>query len=570
MPVELPKGLAFSVDTWSASSMKKRHHFLTHAHRDHSVGITSNSKFPIYCTTITRNLLLRHFPQLDEFLFVDLEVGQSVLVEDVDGDFRVTAFDANHCPGAVMFLFEGSFGSILHTGDCRLTPDCLSSLPDKYVGKKGRYPKSRLDFVFLDCTFGRCYFTMPSKKQAIRQVINCIWKHPEASVVYLTCDLLGHEEILATVSETFGSKIYVDEGTYPDCFHTLKLTAPDIITQDPTCRFHIFGAFPNLQERAEAKLSEARSSFQPEPLILRPSTQWYAHGGEFSDVITQIKPRIDEAIRDHNGIWHVCYSMHSSREELEWALQLLAPKHVISTTPGCWAMDLYYVKNNCLSSKLASDDALMKLLQISIENSSSELVSNTVEHSILVEDLTQASEKSHVNSVPKKRLLTISPPSKRSITLFGRARVGVMEEFKLNTKKAKCSGSKELTVNYIKQDASLSQLEKTVEKNKHVESSIQNSPAEHDVIGETEKSSEALSEMDLPVRPFEKLAHAEITLSTSNNITAIGSSKCFSESLRKLYRSRNLPIPRILPSLVDLMNATNKKFKRKPNGESFL
>jgi DNA cross-link repair 1A protein len=73
-------------------------------------------------------------------------------------------------PGAVMFLFEGQFGSILHTGDCRLTPDCVQNLPLKYIAKKGKENICRLDFVFLDCTFSKCFLKLPSKDSAIQQV----------------------------------------------------------------------------------------------------------------------------------------------------------------------------------------------------------------------------------------------------------------------------------------------------------------------------------------------------------------------------------------------------------------
>ncbi|GMY12475.1 5' exonuclease Apollo isoform X1 [Fagus crenata] len=371
MAIEMPKGLPFSVDTWSPSSKRKRHHFLTHAHKDHSFGISTHSSFPIYSTLLTKTLLLQHYPQLDDSLFVGIEHGQSVVVDDPDGTFTVTAFDANHCPGAVMFLFEGNFGNILHTGDCRLTPECLQSLPEKYVGKNGKEPRCLLDYVFLDCTFGRFRQKIPSKHSAIRGVINCIWKHPDAPVAYLTCDLLGQEEILADVSQTFGSKIYVDKASNPECYQAQTLTHPEIISEDSSSRFQVLDGFPKLYERARAMLVEAQANFQPEPLIIRPSTQWYACEEEYSKNESQRKLRMNEAVRDQFGVWHVCYSIHSSKEELEWALQLLVPKWVVSTTPTCRAMELDFVKKHCFGNKLASNDPTWKLLDITTEASPS-------------------------------------------------------------------------------------------------------------------------------------------------------------------------------------------------------
>lgn len=69
-----------------------------------------------------------------------------------------------------MFLFEGQFGTILHTGDCRLTSYCVQNLPMKYIVKKGNENVCRLDFVFLDCTFSKCFLKLPSKESAIQQV----------------------------------------------------------------------------------------------------------------------------------------------------------------------------------------------------------------------------------------------------------------------------------------------------------------------------------------------------------------------------------------------------------------
>jgi len=65
-----------------------------------------------------------------------------------------------------MFLFEGPFGAVLHTGDCRLTPDCLSALTPLLA--------RRVDYLFLDCTFARCPLQFPTKEDSIRQVTSCL------------------------------------------------------------------------------------------------------------------------------------------------------------------------------------------------------------------------------------------------------------------------------------------------------------------------------------------------------------------------------------------------------------
>ncbi|GJN39899.1 hypothetical protein PR202_gb29049 [Eleusine coracana subsp. coracana] len=344
MPVDVARILPFAVDTWTPASSLKRHRFLTHAHRDYLVGIATAAAASIYATRLTILIALRICPDLDRAAFVEMEAGAPPLrVPDPDGDFTVAAFDANHCPGAVMFLFESpAFGTILHTGDCRLTPECLHTLPLQVQG--------RVDYVYLDCTFARCPLPFPSKEDSIRQVINCIWRHPNAPAVYLACDMLGQEDVLIEVSRTFGSKIHVDVDKTPDCHANLSLVAPDILTADAAAsRFHVM-AFPGLAERAAEILALARARGQPEPLI---------------------------PMRDEVGVWHVCLSMHSSRDELERALEVVRPRWVVSTTPPVMAMDLSYVKKHCSLSRFAPDDPIWKVLGITTDAMSRTVVTGS-------------------------------------------------------------------------------------------------------------------------------------------------------------------------------------------------
>ncbi|XP_007485229.1 5' exonuclease Apollo isoform X2 [Monodelphis domestica] len=108
-----------AVDLWNLRRAgSARLFFLTHLHADHTEGLSSTWARPLYCSPLSARLVHRRL-QVSKQWIRALEVGEShVLPLDEIGQetMTVTLIDANHCPGSVMFLFEGYFGTILYTG----------------------------------------------------------------------------------------------------------------------------------------------------------------------------------------------------------------------------------------------------------------------------------------------------------------------------------------------------------------------------------------------------------------------------------------------------------------------
>lgn len=166
-----------AVDFWSLRRAgSARLFFLTHMHSDHIVGLSSTWTRPLYCSPITAHLLHRHLKVSKQWIHA-LEIGEShVLPLDEFGrdTMTVTLMDANHCPGSVMFLFEGYFGTILYTGDFRYTPSMLKE-PALAVGKQ-------IDTLYLDNTNCNPALVLPSRQEAAHQIVELIRKHPQHTV----------------------------------------------------------------------------------------------------------------------------------------------------------------------------------------------------------------------------------------------------------------------------------------------------------------------------------------------------------------------------------------------------
>ena len=95
-------GTAFLVDGFGFQSPRCRHYFLTHAHSDHTTGLRPDfAGGVIYASPVTYRLLVSDLGIPPGRLRV-LELNVTVVIEGV----AVTPLDANHCPGAVCFLFE--------------------------------------------------------------------------------------------------------------------------------------------------------------------------------------------------------------------------------------------------------------------------------------------------------------------------------------------------------------------------------------------------------------------------------------------------------------------------------
>jgi DNA cross-link repair 1A protein len=368
--------------------------------------------------------------------------------------------------------------------------------------------------------------------------------------------------------------------------------------------------FHQLYQNASKKLDEARASLQLEPLFIRPSTQWYA------SYPRNQKPCLTEAEQDEFRVWHICFSIHSSRDELEQALQLLQPQWVISTTPPCFAIELSYVRKHCFKTRLTADDPLWKIfrdpLGKSVSSPSSVLAPEThtdADHSNFVDDDEHSSPASNeCTYLDSLELNFVScPPEEPDITLFGRARfasqaINIMEEelcnqflsFEETTVCAPADlplGSSEEVETYSAMDVATKQVPSCLQE--HVETGeevhlcqcepspvlseiiqVQSLPTvESDMsrVADQHEKSEAASESK-PLSSAEDsnlsvIQSAERTDCQKEPLCIFGSSKCLNASLKRLYRSRNIPVPRPLPSLVRLLESS-KRVKRQQSTNS--
>ncbi|KAI0362982.1 hypothetical protein BV20DRAFT_234269 [Pilatotrama ljubarskyi] len=269
-------------------------YLLTHTHTDHLNGLSARSfGQTVVCSHDAKEMLLRHEVYAERALrdmdlraenvrtFAHLKVepqrmedgsldyaGSRDLLRAVhlhipteiplnDGEtVTITLLDANHCPGAVMFLVEGAKGAVLHTGDLRAEPWFLESLRhnpfiQRYIDTSDiftPFPRRssptaslpKLDAIYLDTACLLNNYDVPTKSGAASGIASLMACYPETTRFFLNVWTWGYEEIYKAVARVFGAKIHVDRYKHGIYSHlTGDPFIKSIITRDGTStRFH--------------------------------------------------------------------------------------------------------------------------------------------------------------------------------------------------------------------------------------------------------------------------------------------------------------------------------------------
>ncbi|XP_065848576.1 DNA ligase 6 isoform X2 [Euphorbia lathyris] len=327
-PSKLIPNTRFLIDAFRFSTASSFTYFLTHFHSDHYTGLSPDwSQGIIFCSPITANFLIQVLKVASQFVFA-LPLRESAII---DGS-EVTLVDANHCPGAVQFLFKvpgknpSTIRMYVHTGDFRY---CRSMKEDailsQFVG---------CDAVFLDTTYCNPKFVFPCQDESIDYIVGVIERiggdflGQAKSVLFLVATyVVGKERILLEIARRCRRKIHVD-GRKMEVLRVLGHGDCGVFTEN--------GSESDVHVVGWNVLGETWPYFRPNFVKMKElmTERGYSRvvgfvptGWTYEVKHNKFSVRSKESFEIHL----VPYSEHSNYDELREYVKFLRPKRVIPT-----------------------------------------------------------------------------------------------------------------------------------------------------------------------------------------------------------------------------------------------
>nr|KYP65003.1 DNA ligase 1 [Cajanus cajan] len=250
----------------------------------------------------------------------------------IDG-VHVTLIDANHCPGAVIFLFSiprppAAPLRYVHTGDFRFSNTLIS--------EPALAPFVGADAVFLDTTYCNPKFKFPSQEESVEYVLNVVenvereCEGSSDNVLFLVATyVIGKEKILLELARRFKRKIHVD---------ARKMEVLSVLGYGESGEFTEDGKESNIHVVGWNVLGETWPYFRPN--FVRMKELMAERRGSYSRVVGFVptgwtyevkRGRFAVKSKDSFQIHLVPYSEHSNYDELREFVKFLKPKRVVPT-----------------------------------------------------------------------------------------------------------------------------------------------------------------------------------------------------------------------------------------------
>ncbi|KAI6657373.1 Protein artemis-like [Oopsacas minuta] len=302
------------VDEFSAHTHKAGvAFFLSHAHKDHMKGLEkfaemlalSNAK--LYMTEISKSILSTIIYELTARIEI-LKVNSPVNIELSKGvKVTVTSLQSGHCPGAVMFLFEGVNGNVLYTGDFRL--DAKDLKETRLYREDGDI--KQIKSVYLDTTFchpsaDRFIDRDTSRKILLNKTIEWLDCHFENKVC-LNFPCLGYEYLIVEIFTEIGIQSNISKSKLSEQYQAISVLK-DCIT-DEVSRINI-----NSWEGGKG------CKIDPRVLNIKPTIQWFVMNNKLKVECEYIPEEL---------LWRIQHSNHCSYSELTEFVKNICPERIV-------------------------------------------------------------------------------------------------------------------------------------------------------------------------------------------------------------------------------------------------
>jgi len=254
-------------------------------------------------------------------LFITLDPGESRIV----GGCELTAVDANHCPGSIMFVIRLSSGeTLLHVGDFR----ACQKMEEEPI-----FWNTKIDRIYLDTTYCKPEYDFPSQCDVISRtaevVSNFVLNMPY-TIVMVGAYTVGKERIFKQIAHVLNSKVWGDSKrvktwrTIGDDDILRRLVSDRNAAQVQVIMNHCI-SWPKLGE----ELNKLGGKWN-HVLGVKPTGWTHGRGDDKEKSLSAIQI----VTRGHVSMLEVPYSEHSSYSELKRFVQFLridSAKQIVPT-----------------------------------------------------------------------------------------------------------------------------------------------------------------------------------------------------------------------------------------------